>query len=359
MFNIFQEPGAAFGIPPEVVGVPPAEIPPEVIGATPTSKKKGRKPTQPKETAAAPTHLTVREQQHLTTIAPPVPAEAPPGAAASAAKPPPKPRGNKGALNQLMLNPDQRDQWFNLPDGWRKQIVIRKSGNTAGGYDVYVYPPVGKKLRSMNDILRWVQANPTVPIDPSWVNMSPPINPTGETRIDKKIEELIDNVQLVKETGELPTAGSFKRASQPTTKPTGLQVKDGSTPKPPKAKKAKIASPPKFQLSPAQVMQLEVYYLNSVGMPSTAQLAHWSKEMGLGAKDIKAWFQTKWKARLETEARLKTLAIMTAAARVAFDKQSSAGEEGGFDGESPSVPLSLLSRRPINPDVFSSSTGLS
>ena len=85
------------------------------------------------------------------------------------------------------MNPDQSDQWFNLPDGWRKQIVTRKSGNTAGGYDVYIYPPVGKKLRSNNDILRWVQTNPTVPIDPVFVNMSVPINQTGEIKMDSKV----------------------------------------------------------------------------------------------------------------------------------------------------------------------------
>ena len=89
---------------------------------------------------------------------------------------PTKPRGQKRALAALALDPNLRDQWFELPGGWRKQIVTRKQGATAGGYDVYIYPPVGKKLRSNNDILRWVQANPTEEIDCIWVNMKVPLN---------------------------------------------------------------------------------------------------------------------------------------------------------------------------------------
>ena len=89
---------------------------------------------------------------------------------------PAKPRGQKRALAALALDPNLRDQWFELPGGWRKQIVTRKQGATAGGYDVYIYPPVGKKLRSNNDILRWVQANPTEEIDCVWVNMKVPLN---------------------------------------------------------------------------------------------------------------------------------------------------------------------------------------
>ena len=93
---------------------------------------------------------------------------------------------------------------------------------------------------------------------------------------------------MVKETGELPSTGMFKNACQSTTKPV-----NGATPKPPKAKKAKQSPPPKqpFQLTPAQAMQLEIYYHNTAVMPGPKMLKAWSAEMNINVKDVKTWFQ--------------------------------------------------------------------
>jgi len=275
-----------------------------------------------------------------------------PKAADPATPKPAKPRGQKRALAALALDPNLRDQWFELPGGWRKQIVTRKQGATAGGYDVYIYPPVGKKLRSNNDILRWVQANPTEEIDCVWVNMKVPLNQSGEINVDHSVEELIDRVLMVKETGELPSTGMFKNACQSTTKPV-----NGATPKPPKAKKAKQSPPPKqpFQLTPAQAMQLEIYYHNTAVMPGPKMLKAWSAEMNINAKDVKTWFQSKWKARLESEARLKSLQL--AAPKPAPLPGDSV--EVVYDGLQRGVQQILQSRRPINPDVFSSTLGIS
>ena len=107
---------------------------------------------------------------------------------------------------------------------------------------------------------------------------------SGEINVDHSVEELIDRVLMVKETGELP---------QSTAKTTTKPVNGEKPPKPPKAKKAKQSPPPKqpFQLTPAQAMQLEIYYHNTAVMPGPKMLKAWSAEMNINAKDVKTWFQ--------------------------------------------------------------------
>jgi len=104
--------------------------------------------------------------------------------------------GDNGADFTIME--DRNDQWFNLPDGWRKQIFTRKSGTFAGQRSVYVWPPFGKKLRSNKDILQWVHDNPQQPINPMVVNTSIPINASGEVKFNSKIQEYMSLVQETK-----------------------------------------------------------------------------------------------------------------------------------------------------------------
>merc|ERR1712029_643672 len=104
--------------------------------------------------------------------------------------------GDNGADYSIME--DGNNQWFNLPDGWRKQIFTQKSGSFAGQRAVYVWPPFGKKLRSNKDILQWVHDNPQQPINPMVVNTSIPINASGEVKFNNKIQEYISLIQETK-----------------------------------------------------------------------------------------------------------------------------------------------------------------
>ncbi|KAF8790914.1 Methyl-CpG-binding domain protein 4 like protein [Argiope bruennichi] len=44
----------------------------------------------------------------------------------------------------------------NFPDGWRRQVVVRKTGKTAGQIDIYFYSPEGTKLRSRPDVAAYL-----------------------------------------------------------------------------------------------------------------------------------------------------------------------------------------------------------
>ena len=77
--------------------------------------------------------------------------------------------------------------------------------------DTYLHPPPTsdkrsiKRLRSLNEILKWVQEHPNLPMDPRFVNMKTPIDETGRVAHCKGIDELIEKVNLIKSTGVVST----------------------------------------------------------------------------------------------------------------------------------------------------------
>ena len=61
---------------------------------------------------------------------------------------------------------------FSLPYGWKKVGCKRKSGVSKDIWDFHVLSPQGKKLRSNNDIFKYLEANPDVKCDQSVTNTS-------------------------------------------------------------------------------------------------------------------------------------------------------------------------------------------
>ncbi|XP_069140782.1 uncharacterized protein [Argopecten irradians] len=45
----------------------------------------------------------------------------------------------------------------NLPEGWSRRVVQRLNGKSAGKYDVYIYSPSGKKIRSKTELATFVK----------------------------------------------------------------------------------------------------------------------------------------------------------------------------------------------------------
>ena len=113
-------------------------------------------------------------------------------------------------------------KWYTLPDEWKKEVVTRPSrrhprykmdedGSVRklegkSRHDVYLYPPrgtkyKGHKLRSHNDILRWVQEHPYAVINTEYVNCLTPLDQDGKiTRKSKKLKQFTNAVNSIQKT---------------------------------------------------------------------------------------------------------------------------------------------------------------
>ena len=75
-------------------------------------------------------------------------------------------------------------QWLSF--NWHKRIVTRKTGQTEGKQDTYIFAPDGTKLRSNTEIIAYMLASPNTPINPYEVNMDQ--SHLDEVRILLKVE---------------------------------------------------------------------------------------------------------------------------------------------------------------------------
>jgi methyl CpG binding protein 2 len=53
-----------------------------------------------------------------------------------------------------------------LPPGWRRKVCRRKSGNSAGRYEVFILGPTGKRFRSRNQLRIFFSETGETGLDP-------------------------------------------------------------------------------------------------------------------------------------------------------------------------------------------------
>ena len=105
---------------------------------------------------------------------------------------------------------------FSLPYGWKKVGCKRKSGVSKDQWDFHVLSPQGKKLRSNNDIFKYLEANPVVKCDQSVTNTYKPV---------ESKPEVLGNLPTL---SDLITKKNISREKYPLNKSSGT-ISEGTT----------------------------------------------------------------------------------------------------------------------------------
>lgn len=90
-----------------------------------------------------------------------------------------------------------KDQIYELPDGWTKRIVQRQAGATVGTWDAYLFPPPSykhKRLRSVIELFNFVLKHKDSKIDANHVNLEskPEIITGGVEKLGSSTHKLIE-----------------------------------------------------------------------------------------------------------------------------------------------------------------------
>ena len=272
---------------------------------------------------------------------------------------------------QVPKVPKSGDEWYELPDGWRKRAIQRKSGSSMGGWDVYLHPPVpGKRLRSSTELMRFVKDHPEMPIDPMQVNMDLPFKMTADGKPSLATQKLITAIKEIKERGSISeslfgvTAAEKVSTPEPTAlhlcktkkqeniyaksylsqtylnsafpEPSTRQVTEPKTDTNPYKKpylsqtylrrnhyapitfarprivqNHRVHVRPKLfntkRLTMGKMFILERLFAGSLCMPTPQKVTEWAAKLQLNRVEVMQWFRCKWRAKLEYEAETEEI----------------------------------------------------
>ncbi|XP_042206581.1 methyl-CpG-binding protein 2-like isoform X1 [Homarus americanus] len=113
------------------------------------------------------------------------------------------------------------------PDGWSRVVVQRTTGATAGKFDVYYFSPIGKKLRSRNEVRTHCERN-NLEVDMSLIFFSQRTSTTG--------------VRIARSGTTTPKTASPKTTKSAKVPKAQKTPKSPKTPKSETTRKRKVAS---------------------------------------------------------------------------------------------------------------------
>ncbi len=181
-----------------------------------------------------------------------------------------------------------------LPDGWVKRIIQRRSGATKGHWDVYLIPPGRhhRQLRSTVELMKFIQNYPNVPVNPTYVNFERSFEPLKE---GNNLTRICHTLKLMKDwkTGDPKPSNSSLMI---------IEKKKARAVKVPVHKKVEE----KEKLSKANVDYLNRVYAK-VSHPSSDQIVKLALESTGSPLVVQSWFTDRVK---EDTSRLKPIRLL-------------------------------------------------
>eukprot|EP00095_Tigriopus_kingsejongensis_P009667 snap_masked-scaffold1197_size55989-processed-gene-0.5 protein:Tk09667 transcript:snap_masked-scaffold1197_size55989-processed-gene-0.5-mRNA-1 annotation:"truncated methyl binding protein 2 transcript 1" len=178
-----------------------------------------------------------------------------------------------------------------LPDGWLKRCTQRKSGATAGSWDMYLTAPNGQRLRSNVELIKFVIQH-KIAIDPTLVNFERS-NGSREPVLAPSTRSLIKKIQYLTEHDYDPSGLDMVLKPDPPTKTPHRSVH--RRPAPTHHLHLSALPPGPWQLKPKQEKYL-IRQLAKVKYPTPAQIRYMAQQLRVDNDLIETWFRHNRKA---------------------------------------------------------------
>jgi hypothetical protein len=171
------------------------------------------------------------------------------------------------------------EEVYDLPGGWVKKLCKRKIGASAGTWDAYLFAPDGTKLRSNQDLLRYVTQR-GMQIDPYVINLDKAKN-RGVCGRQKPSKSTISLIQALQK----PNGGLDVKKSTAPRPATNGRLEQQEEPKSPR--KTEV-----FRFSIKQSNYLERQY-DKLPYPKPREFAYLAKQLKVGLQCVEEWFENR------------------------------------------------------------------
>ena len=181
------------------------------------------------------------------------------------------------------------EQVFELPGGWEKKIVPRKSGASAGKWDTYLIAPDRTTIRSNQDLVKYCAATGTQ-IDPFVINMEK-TNGKDKSAVNsrmkpsKGVTRLREALRRMSNSGQsLFSDNSFRGFTAPAAVTPSTSTSSG-------AEVSLLPTPRDF--TARQVEYLERQYEKLEAFPTSKVFKFLARQLKVEQQHIEAWFKER------------------------------------------------------------------
>lgn len=189
------------------------------------------------------------------------------------------------------------EQVYELPGGWEKKIVPRKSGASVGRWDTYLIAPDGTKIRSNQDLIKYCAGTGTQ-IDPLVINMDKSCvedKPADGSRMkpNKSVIQLSEALRRISNCGQsLHYDNSFRGFTAPAV----VASSSSTTEYYGEADEMLVRSLPTHEFTARQVEYLERQYAKLDTFPTLNVFKFLARQLKMDQQHIEAWFKEKNRA---------------------------------------------------------------
>ena len=181
------------------------------------------------------------------------------------------------------------EQVFELPGGWEKKLVPRKSGASAGKWDTYLIAPDRTKIRSNQDLVKYCAATGTQ-IDPFVVNMDKPdgkgkLAASSRTKPSRGVTQLREALRRMSSNGQsMYTDYSFRGFTAPATVASSSSASSDADVR---------LLPTLHDFTARQVQYLERQYEKLDPFPTSRVFKYLARQLKVDHRHVEAWFKER------------------------------------------------------------------